>query len=139
MFSGATGRAESTPTGRDSIGPSSGEDRSLKRRRQGRQTEVRRRSLEQTWAATVQLTDSSSTLAPEVCTSPLTLTGSHMMEATSTSQPDGVVPLHSVNSPPLSPASCNPFAPRKGVLKQSISQESESSLEFVTKRVSLSK
>ncbi|XP_075902814.1 uncharacterized protein LOC142901950 isoform X2 [Nelusetta ayraudi] len=90
------------------------------------------RSIE--WRGQEPQTQEARKTDGEVCTSPLTPTGSHMMEATATSQPDGVVPLHSVNSPPLSPASFNPFAPRKGVLKHSISQESESSLEFVTKR-----
>lgn len=64
------------------------------------------------------------------------LTGSHVMEATGESRPDGAVPLYTLNSPPLSPSSFNPFAhPRKGVLKHSISQESESSMEILTKRV----
>lgn len=139
MFSGATWRAESTATERDSISRSRGEEWGLTRRRHERQTEVRCRSLEQIWAAAVQLTDGYSTLAPGVCTSPLTPTGNHMMEATATSQPDGVVPLHTMNSPPLSPASFNPFAQRKGVLKHSVSQESEPSLEFVTKRVRFTK
>lgn len=53
-----------------------------------------------------------------------------MMEATATPEP-----LHTINSPTLSPASFNPFAPRKGVLKHSISQDSESSTECLTKRV----
>lgn len=58
------------------------------------------------------------------------------MEATGEAQPDGAVPLYTLNSPPLSPSSFNPFAhPRKGVLKHSISQESESSMEIMTKRV----
>lgn len=58
------------------------------------------------------------------------------MEAIGEARPDGAVPLYTLNSPPLSPSSLNPFAhPRKGVLKHSISQESESSMEIMTKRV----
>lgn len=71
---------------------------------------------------------------------PLSLRSSHVMEATVESKHDDVVPLYTLNSPPLSPSSVTPFAlPTKGVLKHSISQDSESSVVIVTKRVSLKK
>lgn len=63
--------------------------------------------------------------------------GSREAEQTEAGQGDIVMPLHPPTSPHphLSPTSFNPFAhPPKGVLKHSISQDSESSMEIVTKR-----
>ncbi|KAM9377558.1 uncharacterized protein KZ484_009906 [Pholidichthys leucotaenia] len=53
---------------------------------------------------------------------------------TGESQHDGIIPLYLTNSPhtPTSPSSSLP--PRRGVLKQSISHDSESSMETLTKR-----
>nr|XP_046261259.1 uncharacterized protein zgc:113229 [Scatophagus argus] len=65
------------------------------------------------------------------------LTSSHVMEEAGESQQDSVMPLYMPNSPPslLTPSAFNPFAHApKGVLKHSISQDSESSVEIVTKR-----
>ncbi|KAM9356653.1 uncharacterized protein ABDE67_004235 [Symphorus nematophorus] len=57
-----------------------------------------------------------------------------MMEETGESQHDNVMPLYSGNSP-ISPSSSTPFSPApKGVLRHSISQDSVSSMEVVTKR-----
>lgn len=55
------------------------------------------------------------------------------MEATGESQHDSVMPLYILNSPSSFTPSTHP---PKGVLKHSISQDSESSMEIVTKRVS---
>ncbi|XP_070818284.1 A-kinase anchor protein 200 [Chaetodon trifascialis] len=63
-------------------------------------------------------------------------TSSYVMEETGESH-DNVIPLYTLNSPPppLSPSSFAPFAHTpKGVLKHSISQDSESSVEIMTKR-----
>lgn len=58
------------------------------------------------------------------------------MEVTGESQQDTALPLYNLNSPPLSPTSINPAAhPAKGVLKHSISQDSECSVEILTKKV----
>lgn len=67
--------------------------------------------------------------------SPLSLTSNHMTEETGESQHDNFRPFHTTNStpPPLSPF--NPFAPAcRGVLKHSISQDSQCSMETETKR-----
>lgn len=65
-------------------------------------------------------------------------TSSHVMEESGESQhDDNMMPLYTLNSPPqpLSPSSFNPFAPiPRGVLKHSISQNSEPSMEVMTKR-----
>ncbi|XP_035525211.1 uncharacterized protein zgc:113229 isoform X2 [Morone saxatilis] len=69
--------------------------------------------------------------------SSLSPTSSHVMEESGESGRDNVIPLYTLNSPlpPLSPSSLSPFAPApRGVLKHSISQDSESSVEVVTKR-----
>ncbi|XP_040903433.1 uncharacterized protein zgc:113229 [Toxotes jaculatrix] len=69
--------------------------------------------------------------------SSLSITSSHAMDETGESQSDVAMLLHTVNSSssPLSPSSFNPFAPApRGVLRHSISQDSESSMETVTKR-----
>ncbi|XP_073343050.1 uncharacterized protein [Pagrus major] len=69
--------------------------------------------------------------------SPLSLTSSPLMETTGGSQHDSVMPLYTLKSPPppLSPSSFSPFSHvPKGVLKHSISQDSLSSMEVVTKR-----
>ncbi|XP_056238679.1 uncharacterized protein zgc:113229 [Seriola aureovittata] len=69
--------------------------------------------------------------------SSLSMTSSHLMDETGESQHEIVMPLHTLNSSPtpLSPSCFNPFAPApRGVLKHSISQDSESSMETVTKR-----
>ncbi|XP_070769403.1 A-kinase anchor protein 200 [Enoplosus armatus] len=57
----------------------------------------------------------------------------HVMEET---RDDNVMPLYILNSPPsLSSTSSTPLAPApRGVLKHSISQNSESSMEIITKR-----
>lgn len=62
-------------------------------------------------------------------------TSNHPMEEAGGSQHDNVVPLYTLNSPPppLSSTSFPPFSPRS-VLKHSISQDSEASMETVTKR-----
>lgn len=68
--------------------------------------------------------------------SSLSRTSSHAMEAAE-SQHDNIMPLYTLNSPPslLSASSFSPFAPApRGVLKHSISQDSESSMETMTKR-----
>lgn len=68
--------------------------------------------------------------------SSLSRMSSHMTEVTGESQQDTVMPLYNLNSPPLSPTSTNPAAhPAKGVLKHSISQDSECSVEILTKKV----
>lgn len=68
--------------------------------------------------------------------SPLSLTSSPVMETTGDSQHDSVMPLYALKSPPLSPSSFSPFSPiPRGVLKHSMSQDSESSMEVLTKRV----
>ncbi|XP_051274973.1 cyclin-dependent kinase 12 isoform X2 [Dicentrarchus labrax] len=69
--------------------------------------------------------------------SSLSPSSSHVMEESGESGCDNVIPLYTLNSPPppLSPSSFSPFAPApRGVLKHSISQDSESSVEVVTKR-----
>ncbi|KAM8733277.1 uncharacterized protein AB9X84_025078 [Acanthopagrus schlegelii] len=69
--------------------------------------------------------------------SPLSLTSSPVMETTGDSQHDSVMPLYALKSPPtpVSPSSFSPFSPiPKGVLKHSMSQDSESSMEVLTKR-----
>lgn len=69
--------------------------------------------------------------------SKLSQTGNHMMEETGQTQHDSTLPLYTLNSPPppTSPSSFNPFAPApKGVLRHSLSRESESSVEIVSKR-----
>ncbi|XP_076595204.1 uncharacterized protein LOC143325774 [Chaetodon auriga] len=66
----------------------------------------------------------------------LSPTSSHVMEETGESH-DSVIPLYTLKSPPppLSPSSFIPFAHApKSVLKHSISQDSESSVEIMTKR-----
>ncbi|XP_028444388.1 uncharacterized protein zgc:113229 [Perca flavescens] len=67
--------------------------------------------------------------------SSLSLTSNQVMEATGESQHDNLMPLYIRNSnpPPLSPSTLFAPAPR-GVLKHSISQESQSSMGTVTKR-----
>ncbi|KAI3351711.1 hypothetical protein L3Q82_020550 [Scortum barcoo] len=62
-------------------------------------------------------------------------TSSHPMEEAGGSERDDVIPLYTLNSPslPLSPTSFPPYSPR-GVLKHSISHDSEASMETVTKR-----
>lgn len=56
------------------------------------------------------------------------------MEATGASHHDGDLPLHAC--PPLSPSFFPSLAkPPKGVLKHSVSQDSECSVEIRTKRV----
>ncbi|XP_032383081.1 uncharacterized protein zgc:113229 isoform X2 [Etheostoma spectabile] len=67
--------------------------------------------------------------------SSLSLTSNHAMEETGESQHDNIKPLYTRNSnpPPLSPSTLFAPAPR-GVLKHSISQESQSSMGTVTKR-----
>ncbi|XP_023137978.2 uncharacterized protein zgc:113229 [Amphiprion ocellaris] len=63
--------------------------------------------------------------------SSLSPTSSHVMDGTGESQHNNVIPLYSLNSPSFP----KPFAPApRGVLKHSISQDSESSMETVTKR-----
>lgn len=63
-------------------------------------------------------------------------TSSHMTEVTGETQQDAAMPLYNLNSPPLSPNSINLAAhPAKGVLKHSISQDSECSGEILTKKV----
>ncbi|GLD70236.1 uncharacterized protein AKAME5_002155300 [Lates japonicus] len=69
--------------------------------------------------------------------SPPSMTSSHVMDETGESQHYIVMPLYPPNSPttPVSPSAFNPFAPApRGVLKHSISQDSESTMETVTKR-----
>ncbi|XP_070692382.1 uncharacterized protein [Pempheris klunzingeri] len=64
-------------------------------------------------------------------------TRGHVIQEAGESQHDSIMPLYILNSspPPISPSSSSPFAPApKGVLKHSISQDSESSMEIVTKR-----
>ncbi|XP_034399969.1 uncharacterized protein zgc:113229 [Cyclopterus lumpus] len=64
--------------------------------------------------------------------SSLSLTSNHVMEETGESQRNNLMPLYILNSP-RSPST--PFAPApRGVLKHSISQDSQSSMETVTKR-----
>ncbi|XP_031158956.2 uncharacterized protein zgc:113229 isoform X1 [Sander lucioperca] len=67
--------------------------------------------------------------------SSLSLTSNHVMEETGESQHDNLMPFYIRNSnpPPLSPSTLFAPAPR-GVLKHSISQESQSSMGTVTKR-----
>ncbi|XP_034739864.1 uncharacterized protein zgc:113229 isoform X2 [Etheostoma cragini] len=67
--------------------------------------------------------------------SSLSLTSNHVMEETGESQHDNFKLLYTRNSnpPPLSPSTLFAPAPR-GVLKHSISQESQSSMGTVTKR-----
>lgn len=63
--------------------------------------------------------------------SSLSPSSSHVMDGTGESQHNNVIPLYSLNSPSFP----KPFAPApRGVLKHSISQDSESSMETVTKR-----
>ncbi|XP_054453188.1 uncharacterized protein zgc:113229 [Anoplopoma fimbria] len=60
-------------------------------------------------------------------------TSNHVMEETGESQRDNSIPLYILNSPSLSPST--PLAPApRGVLKHSISRDSQSSMETVTKR-----
>ncbi|XP_044061230.1 uncharacterized protein zgc:113229 [Siniperca chuatsi] len=69
--------------------------------------------------------------------SSLSLTSRHVMEEKGESHHDNVMPFYILNSspPPLSSPSSTPFAPApRGVLKHSISQNSESSMEIVIKR-----
>ncbi|XP_071362846.1 uncharacterized protein [Trachinotus anak] len=69
--------------------------------------------------------------------SSLSMTSSHVMAETGESQHDIAMPLCTLNSSPtpLSPSPFNPFAPApRGVLKHCISQDSESSMETLTKR-----
>lgn len=71
-----------------------------------------------------------------VSISSLSITRSHVMEETGESQHDVVMPLHTLYSPPPPPSPCfKPFASApRGVLKHSISVDSESSMETLTKR-----
>ncbi|XP_022045276.1 uncharacterized protein zgc:113229 [Acanthochromis polyacanthus] len=63
--------------------------------------------------------------------SSLSPTGSHVMDGTGESQHNTVTPLYSLNSPSFP----KPFDPTpRGVLKHSISQDSESSMETLSKR-----
>lgn len=63
--------------------------------------------------------------------SSLSPTSSHVMDATGESQHNNIIPLYSLNSPSFP----KPSAPApRGVLKHSISQDSESSMEVVSKR-----
>ncbi|KAM6923439.1 uncharacterized protein FYW49_005871 [Xenentodon cancila] len=58
----------------------------------------------------------------------------HMMDETGELQQDTVISLYSLKSP-TSPSSSSPFAPApRGVLRHSKSQESEASMETLTKR-----
>ncbi|XP_039975757.1 uncharacterized protein zgc:113229 isoform X2 [Xiphias gladius] len=69
--------------------------------------------------------------------SSLGITSNHVMDETGESKHDIFIPLYTLNSSstPLSPSSFNPFVPApRGVLRHSISQDSESSMETVTKR-----
>ncbi|XP_059202859.1 uncharacterized protein zgc:113229 [Centropristis striata] len=59
----------------------------------------------------------------------------HVMEETGESQHDNLVPLYTLNSPPPPLSPFTPFTPApRGVLKHSISQDSQFSMETVTKR-----
>lgn len=63
--------------------------------------------------------------------SSLSPASSHAMDGTGESQHNDVIPLYSLNSPSFP----KPFAPApRGVLKHSISRDSESSMETVSKR-----
>lgn len=67
----------------------------------------------------------------ETSISSLSQTSSHAMDGTGESPHNNVIPLYSLSSPSFP----KPFAPApRGVLKHSISQDSESSMETVTKR-----
>ncbi|XP_075959040.1 uncharacterized protein LOC142962438 [Anarhichas minor] len=67
--------------------------------------------------------------------SSMSLTSNHVMEETGESQRSNLMPLYILNSPPPSLSRFTPFAPApRGVLKHSISQDSQSSMETVTKR-----
>ncbi|TNN81968.1 hypothetical protein EYF80_007876 [Liparis tanakae] len=63
------------------------------------------------------------------------LTHNHVMEETGESQHNNLMPLYVLKSPTPSLSPSTPFAPApRGVLKHSISQDSHSSMETVTKR-----
>ncbi|XP_049441558.1 uncharacterized protein zgc:113229 [Epinephelus fuscoguttatus] len=72
----------------------------------------------------------------EASTSSLRLTSNHVMDETGESQHDDLMPLHTLHSPPPPPLSPSaPFAPApRGVLKHSISHDSQCSMETATKR-----
>ncbi|XP_029296963.1 uncharacterized protein LOC115014334 [Cottoperca gobio] len=63
------------------------------------------------------------------------LTSNHVMEETGESQNDNFMPLNILKSPPPPLSPFTPFAPAfRGVLKHSISQDSQFSIETQTKR-----
>ncbi|XP_019941737.2 uncharacterized protein [Paralichthys olivaceus] len=67
--------------------------------------------------------------------SSLSMTSSHVMVETAESQHNVLMPLNPLNSPPAPLSPFKPFAPApRGVLKNSISLDSEPSMETVTKR-----
>lgn len=103
----------------------------LNRKRQHQSAESRDQRLQ-----AEKITDAKEADREESISSQ-SLTSSHVMVDTGQSQHDSVMPLYILNSPlpPPSPSFLSPFASApKGVLKLSISQNSESSVEIETKR-----
>ncbi|XP_042348665.1 uncharacterized protein zgc:113229 [Plectropomus leopardus] len=103
---------------------------SLSRKRQHQSADNREERLQ-----TQKIQDEKDT-RQEGSESPMSPTSNHVMEETGESQPDNLKPVYILKSPPPPPLSPSvPFAPApRGVLKHSISHDSQCSMETETKR-----